>query len=105
MKTKIEHGCPALQCGVERLGLTIRRGYVIKMGLFKKSALDWLKEGYSLDGDGKHEEATKCFDKALEIDPEDPEIWQSKGFALISLGRYEEAMECCSIPAHYYIKQ
>jgi tetratricopeptide (TPR) repeat protein len=36
-----------------------------------------------------------CYDKAIEIDPNDIEAWYNKGRALYYLERYEEAIECC----------
>ena len=41
---------------------------------------------------GKHEEAMRCIDKALEIDPNDTYTWYEKGNALIELGKYEAAI-------------
>ena len=34
------------------------------------------------------------FDQALELEPENPDIWNMKGIALRSLGRYNEASKC-----------
>ena len=36
----------------------------------------------------------QCFDRALEIGPEDTDAWICKGFALDELGRYDEAIQC-----------
>ena len=43
---------------------------------------------------GKHEEAIKCYDKVIEIDPEDLLVWNNKAVTLRQLGKYEEAMKC-----------
>jgi len=43
---------------------------------------------------GKYGEAIECYDKALEIDPDEAGVWYNTGIILILLGRYEEAVEC-----------
>ncbi len=40
------------------------------------------------------EAAVDCYDKALEIDPQDTFAWFYKGLALDNLGRYEAAIDC-----------
>jgi tetratricopeptide (TPR) repeat protein len=44
--------------------------------------------------DGKYEDALEIFEKALDLDPNNHEIWNQKGVALRSMGRYDEAVEC-----------
>jgi len=39
-------------------------------------------------------EALECFDKALNINPNDAEAWDHKGEALYRDGNSEEAMKC-----------
>ena len=41
-----------------------------------------------------YEDALSFFDQALELEPNNPDIWNMKGVALRSLGRYDEASEC-----------
>jgi tetratricopeptide (TPR) repeat protein len=41
----------------------------------------------------KYVRALEEFDKCLEINPDDADIWSYKGSALYTLGRYEEALE------------
>jgi tetratricopeptide (TPR) repeat protein len=53
-----------------------------------------VKRGTKLIEDSKYEDALACFEEALLIDPNDPDIWNKKGISLRSLGRYEEAIEC-----------
>ena len=43
---------------------------------------------------GKHEEAIKCYDKVIEIDPEYPFAWYNKGVALRQLEKPEEEIKC-----------
>jgi len=42
----------------------------------------------------KKEEAVECFNKVIEIDPNDAEVLDEKGTALNTLGRNAEALEC-----------
>jgi len=62
------------------------------MKKLKKNA--WNNKGLALDDLGKFDEAIKCYDKALEIYPEDDITWNNKGFALNSLGKFDEAIKC-----------
>ncbi|PIY89136.1 MAG: hypothetical protein COY74_06675 [Nitrosopumilales archaeon CG_4_10_14_0_8_um_filter_34_8] len=43
---------------------------------------------------GSFEEALACFEQALFLNQDDPDLWNFKAVALRSLGRYEEALEC-----------
>ncbi|MGI0068697.1 MAG: tetratricopeptide repeat protein, partial [Nitrosopumilaceae archaeon] len=49
---------------------------------------DMIKKGTSLVEDGKYEEALECFENALALNPNDPNILNKKGVVLRSLGRY-----------------
>ena len=40
------------------------------------------------------EDALACFEQALLLNQNDPELWNLKAVSLRSLGRYEEAVEC-----------
>ena len=40
------------------------------------------------------DEAIKCFEKVLEIDPNDARAWYNKGTTCIVIGRAEEAVTC-----------
>jgi tetratricopeptide (TPR) repeat protein len=52
----------------------------------------WRNKGGALYSLGKYDEAIKCYDKAIEIDPDNPVVWNNKGLALNSLGKYDEAI-------------
>jgi len=51
-------------------------------------------EGNSLLMCGSYEEAIKCFNQAIKIDPFYENPWNNKGVALENLGRYKEAVKC-----------
>ena len=65
---------------------------------------------YALELD--FEEAIEEYDKAIELDPNDPDYHNNKGVALYELHRYEEAIEEFdkaieldpSNPSYYYYK-
>ena len=52
----------------------------------------WLKKAGTLVTMGKMEESLPIFDKAIDLDPEDPNALAKKGAALEGLGRWEEAV-------------
>ena len=54
------------------------------LGMVKDIALEEL---------GKHDEAIKAFDKAIEINPQDSYAWDGKGIALWKLDKYDEAIK------------
>jgi len=54
----------------------------------------WRNKGGTLYFQGKYDEAIECYDKAIEIDPENPVMWNNKGLALNALGKYEQAIAC-----------
>jgi serine/threonine protein kinase len=54
----------------------------------------WLDRSYSLSALGRHEEAVRCCDKALAIEPRHAFAWGNKGAALSALGRDEESNAC-----------
>ena len=67
---------------------------IIPPQLEKLEAWEWSNKGASLHSLGRNEEAIRCCDKALELDPRDFETWTNKGASLRSLGRNEEAIQC-----------
>lgn len=42
---------------------------------------------------GNYSEAIMAYDKAIEVNPQNAEVWYNKGTSLDSLGKYEEAVE------------
>jgi len=57
-------------------------------------AWEWSNKGIALGTLGMNQEAIKCFDKALRINPRIEEVWSNKGHALDNLGQYQEAIKC-----------
>jgi tetratricopeptide (TPR) repeat protein len=55
---------------------------------------EWTQKGIGLNDSGRYEDATRCFEKALEFDPACTQAWFNKGGSLASLGRHEEALHC-----------
>ena len=53
----------------------------------------WTNKGVSFAALGRHQEALKAYDKAIEIKPDDHKAWHNKGNAIRKLGRYEEALK------------
>ncbi len=57
-------------------------------------------DGITLQADilaheGKYVEAVKCYDRALAINPKNPDLWVFKGITLSGgLGKDNEAMKC-----------
>lgn len=51
-------------------------------------------EASLLIGEGKYEEAIKCCDEIIGMNPENAEPWHDKGRSLFSLHRHGEAIEC-----------
>lgn len=57
----------------------------------EKSAESWLKEGYSLAGNGSYEQALQAYDKSTQIDPNNELAWINKANVLLELNRTDEA--------------
>ena len=55
---------------------------------------DWNNKGNALDALGKFQDAIKCYDKSLKINPRYDLAWGNKGNALKHLGKPQEAIEC-----------
>jgi tetratricopeptide (TPR) repeat protein len=84
----------ALRAELEPL-LRFQTGEVVKPPESKAlEEWEWCDKGASLNFLGKHEEAIRCLDRALEVDPRDTVAWLNKGAGLCGLGRHEEAIRC-----------
>lgn len=59
--------------------------------MMQKDAL--VSKGKTLLEEGKFDEALGCFEQAIILKPNDPELLNFMGVTLRSLGRYEEAIE------------
>lgn len=56
---------------------------------------DWVNRGITLYNQGKYDEAIKCYDKAIELNPQAAEVWYNKGTVFSkNLSRYGEAIQC-----------
>lgn len=58
-------------------------------------AWEWTQKGGSLHHLGLDEEALRCYDKALGLDPGNALIWSNRAGSLYALDRMEEAVQCC----------
>lgn len=61
------------------------------MVIREENAGTWYHRGQVFCTAKKFDEAIACYNKALELSPNDPIIWRRKGFALLKAGRYTEA--------------
>ena len=52
-----------------------------------------VNKGVTLAELRKHEEALKAYQKAIELNPKDPDAWNNKGATLAELGKHEEALK------------
>jgi serine/threonine protein kinase len=55
---------------------------------------EWYNKGFSFDKLGRNEDAIRCYDKCLDLNPQYADAWHGKGLNLFVLGRYEEAIDC-----------
>ena len=72
---------------------------ILLVSLFPASANeealeDLIKKGKHLVSAMEFEEALICWDKALEIDGENIEVWHSRGLTFYYMEDYEEAVKC-----------
>jgi hypothetical protein len=54
----------------------------------------WNNRGVVFTKMGKYNEALKCFDNALKINPGVSNIWLNRGIALVKMYEFDEAMDC-----------
>jgi len=55
---------------------------------------EWLEKGDALIAERRFEEAVKCCDCALEVEPGNPRLWHLRGRALSAATREQEALAC-----------
>lgn len=61
----------------------------------KENAKSWNDRGVDLYSQGKYDEALKCYDKAIELDPQFSLAWDNKDAALFALNQRMQ-MHCVS---------
>jgi tetratricopeptide (TPR) repeat protein len=60
----------------------------------KNAPRAWNCQGKALAADGGHEEAVKCYDKAIRHDAKFEDAWMNRGKALHLLGKALESIRC-----------
>jgi serine/threonine protein kinase len=55
---------------------------------------EWYNKGFSFDKLGRTEDAMRCYDKCLDLNPQYADAWHGKGLDFFVLGRDEEAIDC-----------
>jgi len=58
----------------------------------KNKGNTWFEKGNSLYKAERYEEAIRCFEQVLKLDPRNASAWNNKGLSLSKLGRHEEAI-------------
>ncbi|MCH7757625.1 MAG: tetratricopeptide repeat protein [Thaumarchaeota archaeon] len=56
--------------------------------------LEFIDKGKDFLENGQYEDALRCFEQAIIMNPNDPDLWNFKAVVLRSIGRHEEAIEC-----------
>jgi len=70
-------------------------GEIVRIPNLKgQESWEWNNKGISYGNLSKLEQAIMCYDKAIEIDPNNSGAWDNKGNALRLTGRNKEALEC-----------
>jgi len=57
----------------------------------QQTAEEWYNKGVDLYDQGNYDEAIKCYDEAIKLNPQLAEAWSNKGVALQALHRNSEA--------------
>jgi Flp pilus assembly protein TadD len=60
----------------------------------EKEISNLIQKGTEWIMQGNFEEALRCIDQAIIMQPNNPDLLNKKGVALRGLGRYDEALEC-----------
>jgi tetratricopeptide (TPR) repeat protein len=58
-----------------------KEGWLSRL-LGRRSAAEWNDNGVALRRAGRHKEALACFERGLEIDPRDGDLWFDRSFLL-----------------------
>ncbi len=67
---------------------------VIPPQLQEAEAVEWIYKGISLYHLDRKEEAIRCYDRGLELDPRSAIAWLNKGNASFALGHSKDALDC-----------
>lgn len=59
-----------------------------------EKAKEFFNQGCELEKLEKYEEAIKCYDKSLEIEPNNPDAWRNKGNIAYKKDDYSKAIDC-----------
>ncbi|HAO12656.1 MAG TPA: prenyltransferase [Planktothrix sp. UBA8407] len=80
---------------IGELGIVAGRiGREILEGISPKSdGNSWFDQGCQQFERGNFEDALFCFEKVIELEPDNHVVWSNRGVALSSLGRLEEAID------------
>ena len=55
---------------------------------------DLKDKGENFLENGQYDDALRCFEQAIVMNANDPDLWTFKAVVLRSMGRHEEAIEC-----------
>ncbi len=55
---------------------------------------DLKDKGKNFLENGQYDDALRCFEQAIVMNVNDPDLWNFKAVVLRSMGRHEEAIEC-----------
>jgi len=58
----------------------------------QQTAEEWYNKGVDLYNQGNYDEAIKCYDEAIKLNPQLTEAWSNKGVVLGEQGNYDEAI-------------
>jgi tetratricopeptide (TPR) repeat protein len=65
--------------------------------LVRGSGMDWLKQAYAYFFNSQPEKIPECLDKAIKIEPDNPEIWSTLSGFYELYGSSEDALKSCKI--------
>lgn len=63
-------------------------------GLRSRSTLKIISQGNEHYRKGELAESVKCYNQAIQLEPDNPIAWNNKGLILAIAGKYEEALAC-----------